>query len=291
MSWTANEKRNLAFVLLFVAAYTNSFVAVPAAHSMFTNACKKEAMGHFCDTYGGCENQSYAVDYERDGFCVGTATPYESLKNCEDNGGSWAAAEKIESQYVPTFAMNWKNVDDMVYYISNCITLILLVVFGGCIDVSATALRSFLSTGAILQLVVSILIYVYDNGDAESTNLTYLFLLYTILSSAKDFMFVLVTIQLPINVLNDDRLLRLVSNPKVDLEHVEKEKEITIQSQMSRGLCFGNVMVLVALLGGAFIPNEVSQEAGPLISSSALIFLCNLVGLYYTPLWRSRLVV
>ena len=80
------------------------------------------------------------------------------------------------------------------------------------------------------------------------------------------------TIQLPINVLNDDRLLRLVSNPKVDLEHVEKEKEITIQSQMSRGLCFGNVMVLVALLGGAFIPNEVSQEAGPLISSSALIF-------------------
>ena len=72
VSWTANEKRNLAFVLLFVAAYTNSFVTVPAAHSMFTNACKKEAMGHFCDTYGGCENQSYAVDYERDGFCVGT---------------------------------------------------------------------------------------------------------------------------------------------------------------------------------------------------------------------------
>merc|ERR1712023_510349 len=52
---------------------------------------------------------------------------------------------------------------------------------------------------------------------------------------------------------------------------------------MSRGLGFGNVMDLVALLGGAFIPNEVSQEAGPLISSSALIFLCNLVGLYYTP--------
>ena len=35
VSWTANEKRNLAFVLLFVAAYTSSFVAVPAAHSMF----------------------------------------------------------------------------------------------------------------------------------------------------------------------------------------------------------------------------------------------------------------
>ena len=178
-------------------------------------------------------------------------TPYASLKNCEDNGGSWAAAEKIESQYVPTFAMNWKKVDDMAYYISSCMTLILLVVFGGSIDVSATALRSFLSFGAILQLVVSILIYVYENGANENTNLTYLFLLYTVLSSAKDFMFVLVTIQLPINVLNDDRLLRLVSNPKVDLEHVEKEKEITIQSQMSRGLCFGNVMVLVALLGGA----------------------------------------
>ena len=115
--------------------------------------------------YGGCENQSYAVDYERDGFCVGTPTPYASLKNCEDNGGSWAAAEKIESQYVPTFAMNWKKVDDMAYYISSCMTLILLVVFGGSIDVSATALRSFLSFGAILQLIVSILIYVYENGD------------------------------------------------------------------------------------------------------------------------------
>ena len=48
---------------------------------------------------------------------------------------------------------------------------------------------------------------------------------------------------------------------------------------------------LVALLGGTLIPNQVSQEAGPLIFVFSFDFLCNLVGLYYTPLWRSMLVV